>query len=420
MQGFVSDIVNGISSVFGGKTLDESVSGATTSSNMTGINNTTIANESDISKANAVRSQIASLSTGTVGSKEQADAATKAYNAYNSLSETQKSYISKDEVAKVTSANTSAQSYIKATTPTGITLSPTSLSIVAGKSGKITATISPSTATGTVSWASSNTSIATVSGGTVTGKNAGSVTITAKIGSVSASCNVTVTPAPVAQATTPTVTKTAAEIERDKIMAIFNSAPSRSKTMTSQEKKDHVPLWEYIVSHYGRKPSYAMYGQLADALGIKLANPSKATSSEKTKILNALKSKGYATGKRKVTENEVKWTQENGSEIIYRKSDGAMLTPLNPGDSVFTTEMKENLWSFAKNPSAFAAGKVNIELPDYGRGSENISPVINCAVNVYGNANEMDITNALKKMMPEINKSVQNSIRQDLRKSGRK
>ena len=78
---------------------------------------------------------------------------------------------------------------------TGISVSPTSLSLVEGESGDITATVSPSNADDkTVIWDSSDNSVATVSNGKVTAVKAGSATVTAKSadGGFTASCAVTV------------------------------------------------------------------------------------------------------------------------------------------------------------------------------------------------------------------------------------
>lgn len=61
------------------------------------------------------------------------------------------------------------------------------------------------------------------------------------------------------------------------------------------------------------------------------------------------KLQSYASGSSNIRNNQIAWTQENGSELIYRKSDGAILTPLNNGDMVFTSEMSRNLWDIAKN-----------------------------------------------------------------------
>lgn len=58
--------------------------------------------------------------------------------------------------------------------------------------------------------------------------------------------------------------------------------------------------------------------------------------------------KGYATGTSRVPSNQLAWTQEKGSELIFRRSDGAMLTPLGSGDMVFTHSMSRTLWELAK------------------------------------------------------------------------
>lgn len=81
----------------------------------------------------------------------------------------------------------------------GITLSKTSMELMAGQTAELQATITPSNATDkTITWKSSNTNVATVaSDGTVTAVAAGTatITVTANDGSgVSASCSVTVTP----------------------------------------------------------------------------------------------------------------------------------------------------------------------------------------------------------------------------------
>ena len=64
--------------------------------------------------------------------------------------------------------------------PTGITLNETSVTVKEAESVSVKATVTPSDATNkVVSWSSSNTSVATVSGGTITGVTPGTATITA-------------------------------------------------------------------------------------------------------------------------------------------------------------------------------------------------------------------------------------------------
>ena len=77
----------------------------------------------------------------------------------------------------------------------------------------------------------------------------------------------------------------------------------------------------------------------------------RGTSSQNKWMLSEMKSHGYQKGSNKILNKELAWTQEDGQELIYRSSDGAMLTPLNKGDAVFTSEMTQRLWNMAKTPS---------------------------------------------------------------------
>ena len=80
---------------------------------------------------------------------------------------------------------------------TGITMNPSSLSMVEGESQNVSATVSPSNADNkTVIWSSSDGSVASVNNGTVTAHKAGLATITAKSddGGYTATCSITVSP----------------------------------------------------------------------------------------------------------------------------------------------------------------------------------------------------------------------------------
>lgn len=85
---------------------------------------------------------------------------------------------------------------VKDVVPTGVTLNKSALSMYEGDSLSLVATVLPSNATNkNVTWSSSNTSVATVDAkGMVTGKKAGTATITARTasGSKTATCAVTV------------------------------------------------------------------------------------------------------------------------------------------------------------------------------------------------------------------------------------
>ncbi len=79
---------------------------------------------------------------------------------------------------------------------TSVTLDKTSLSLTEGETSTLVATVLPADATDkTVTWSSSDSSVATVSDGTVTAIGMGTATITASAGGKSATCDVTVTAA---------------------------------------------------------------------------------------------------------------------------------------------------------------------------------------------------------------------------------
>ncbi|MDR2809599.1 MAG: Ig-like domain-containing protein [Tannerellaceae bacterium] len=100
---------------------------------------------------------------------------------------------------------------------TGVSLNKASLSLIVGSTEQLYATVSPSNALNkTVSWASSNTSVATVSAtGLVTAVAAGSATITVTTadGGKTAGCNVSVT-VPVVAVTAVSLNKTSLSLGR--------------------------------------------------------------------------------------------------------------------------------------------------------------------------------------------------------------
>ena len=120
---------------------------------------------------------------------------------------------------------------------TKITLNKTSAKIFIGKTVTLKSTVSPSNATNrNVTWKSSNTSVATVSSaGVVTGKKAGTATITctAKDGSgVKATCKITVTK-PVTKIT---LNKAAASIKAGKTVKL-------SAAVTPTNATDRSVIW---------------------------------------------------------------------------------------------------------------------------------------------------------------------------------
>ncbi len=118
---------------------------------------------------------------------------------------------------------------------TSVTLDKTTLGLVEGGQAVLTATVSPDNATDpTVTWTSSNTSVATVEDGMVTAVKAGTATITAKAGDKTAKCTVTVTAAfvPVTSVTLNKTTLEMTEGDETTLTATVKPDNATDKTVT--------------------------------------------------------------------------------------------------------------------------------------------------------------------------------------------
>ena len=118
---------------------------------------------------------------------------------------------------------------------TGVSVSPTSLSMTVGDAAQsLTATVSPSNATDkSVTWSSSKTSVATVSNGVVSAVGAGTavITVTTNDGGFTATCNVTVE----AAKEYPLITDASSLRAGDKvIIASYSNKVTASNTLNSK------------------------------------------------------------------------------------------------------------------------------------------------------------------------------------------
>ena len=74
---------------------------------------------------------------------------------------------------------------------------------------------------------------------------------------------------------------------------------------------------------------------------------------------------GYKKGRKRITHDQLAWTQENEPELITRPSDGALLTPLKLGDGVINGDLTQNLLDIAGNPNRFVEDIVARSMPNY-------------------------------------------------------
>lgn len=127
---------------------------------------------------------------------------------------------------------------VKIVEPTGITTSKSNVSIMEGTSETVSATIAPADATKkTVTWSSSNSAVATVAGGTITGVSKGNAVITAKTSNgLTATVNVTVSEnLSIVKPTGITVSKNAVELtegDSETISATVTPTNATNKTVT--------------------------------------------------------------------------------------------------------------------------------------------------------------------------------------------
>ena len=130
---------------------------------------------------------------------------------------------------------------VKATPVTSVTLNKTSATLKAGETVTLTATVKPDDATDkTVTWSTSDASVATVSDGVVTAVKVGAAIITAKSGDKSATCSITVAATPV---TSVTLNKTSATLKAGEtvtLTATVKPDDATDKTVTWSTSNDSV------------------------------------------------------------------------------------------------------------------------------------------------------------------------------------
>lgn len=132
---------------------------------------------------------------------------------------------------------------------------------------------------------------------------------------------------------------------------------------------------------------------------------------------------GYASGTKKAKKDELAWTQEKGSEIIIRKSDGAILTPLKSGDGVIPNNLTENLFEWGKNtPSEFVdkLGFKSVQnIPTSTSNIPSINIEYDSLLNVQGDVTR-DTLPSLQRILEQSYDYTKEQIIRDARKGGLK
>lgn len=208
--------------------------------------------------------------------------------------------------------------------------------------------------------------------------------------------------------------------EYDNIVALLKSAKSEKKTAESalssvvaDNKKVITTFLKAIVNYDAEKPEGELADKIASITGggvLESHNMSQLAtllgcSNSESDILSRLKLHGFKKGSRNIPYDQLAWTQENGGEIIIRKADGAMLTPLGAGDKVFTSEMSERLWEFAKmNPIPFKDVKVAPTLPVFEKATGGNVTIDMGGITMYG-------VNNVQEFRDNLTSAIQNDKR---------
>ncbi len=176
---------------------------------------------------------------------------------------------------------------------TAIALSKTSVSINIGDSEFLIASITPSnTIDKTVTWSSSNVSVATVNNGTVTAKSSGTAKITAKTSNgLIATCTVTVTPK--------TIAATGITLNKSSLSLIKGKSEQLNATVTPNNATDKSVTW------YSHSPSIASVS--SDGVVTALT---PGTAIIKARISNGVEASCY------ITVTSISWTLDDGTLTI--------------------------------------------------------------------------------------------------------
>lgn len=233
-------------------------------------------------------------------------------------------------------------------------VSKSSVKLEEGKSTTISTSIRPTDAKNkTLSWGSSNTSIAKVSNGTIKALKPGScqIVVSTTDGSgISATIAVTVTkkPEPPKPQTPQQNTSTG------------DGVPKVGDVVTLKAGQ------QYYSSSWGLEPLGSIYagvpnGVVIDSYSNKKYGGTISNTGDYDVHIKSADGKygdlgwvrldqleGYASGAKRIDKDQWAWTQEHGKgELIMRQSDHAILTHLNQGDSVFSHEQVQRLWDLS-------------------------------------------------------------------------
>ena len=226
---------------------------------------------------------------------------------------------------------------------TGITLDQTSASLKVNESITLTATVSPTNATDkTLTWSTSDESVATVSNGVVIAVKTGTATVTAQAGDKKATCSITVEATPV---TSVTLDRTSASLNVNESITLTatvkpDDATDKTVTWTSSNESIASVTEGVVTAHKGGTATItAQAGEKAATCEITVKSiPVTSVTLDKTSA--SLKVKETVTLIATVkpddaTDKTVTWTSSN--ENVATVTDG-VVTALNIGTATVSAK----------------------------------------------------------------------------------
>lgn len=307
-------------------------------------------------------------------------------------------------------------------------LSKSNVTIQEGQSTTVTASIRPTDAKNkTLSWKTSNAKVATVSNGTIKAVAPGACQVTASTtdgSGISVTIGVTVTKKPDPPKPTPPV--------QEQQQSGGDGIPRVGDVVTLKGGQ------YYYYDSWGARPAGNRYSGVRGGVVIdgysasKYGGAARMTGGYDVHIKSADgrygdlgwvrldQIEGYAKGTSigGVNKDKYAWTQENGSELIYRKSDGAMLTSLGKGDVVYNNQMTRNLMRWGSIDPQQVLG--NSEALGNGSGGSKeivINSTYDSLLTVNGNVDK-DALPELKELLEQSYQYTSDKLYKDARKLG--
>ena len=224
---------------------------------------------------------------------------------------------------------------------TSITLDKTSLSLKVGETETITATVNPGNATDkSVTWGSSDVSVATVADGKVTAKKSGTAIITAKSGSCIAECTVSVS-VDVESVTLDKASLSLAVGETATLTASVRPDDATDKNVTwtsSDESVAKVADGNVTAVKSGKATITAKCGGKTAECVVTVTVPTGSVTLDKTTLSLAVGETAQLTATVKpdnATDRNVTWTSSDES---VAKVDNGKVTALKAGKTTITAK----------------------------------------------------------------------------------